>query len=106
MITAKVINNPNLLGKGVFQYLMVSMRYSTWDQNSIYLSETDSIPFLVLDLIDPWSSFHYFCFWSGFVFGIFRKTFFCRGFCVSISCGAKEFDQFKARLKVSILKQQ
>ena len=57
MIKEKVINNPNLLGVGVAQYLRVSRRCPTWDQNSIFFLEVDLIPFLGLDLIDPRSSF-------------------------------------------------
>ena len=56
MIREKVINNPNLLGVGVAQYLRVSRRCPTWDQNSIVLLEIDPIPLLGLDLIDPRSS--------------------------------------------------
>ena len=56
MIKEKVINNPNLLGMGVTQYLRVSRRCPTLDQNSIFLLEVDPIPFLGLDLIDPRSS--------------------------------------------------
>ena len=56
MIKVKVINNPNLIGVGIAQYLRVSRRYPTWDQNSIFLLESDPIPFLGLDLIDPQSS--------------------------------------------------
>ena len=62
MIKEKVLNNPNLLGMGVSQYLRVSRRCPTWDQNSIFFLEVDPIPFLGLDLIDPQSSFtEYFC---------------------------------------------
>ena len=46
-----------LLGVRVAQYLCVSRRCPTWDQNSIFLLEIDPIPFLGLDLIDPRSSF-------------------------------------------------
>ena len=60
MINEKVLNNPNLLGMGVSQYLKES-RCPTWDQNSIFFLEVDPIPFLGLDLIDPRSSdLHYF----------------------------------------------
>ena len=41
---------------GVSQYLGVSRRCPTWDQNSIFFLELDPIPFLGLDLIDPRSS--------------------------------------------------
>ena len=57
MIKEKIINNPNLLGVGVAQYLRVSRRCPTWDQNSIVFVEIDPIPLLGLDLIDPRSSF-------------------------------------------------
>ena len=59
MINEKVINNPNLLGVGLAQYLRVSRRCPTWIQNSIFLLniKIDPIPFLGLDLIDPRSSF-------------------------------------------------
>ena len=50
-IKDKIINNPNLLGVGVAQYLRVSRRCPTWDQNSIVLLEIDPIPLLGLDLI-------------------------------------------------------
>ena len=53
MMKEKVINNPNLLRVGVAQYLRVSRRCPTWDQNSIFFLEVDPIPFLGLDLIDP-----------------------------------------------------
>ena len=43
---------------GVSQYLMVSSRCPTWDQNSIFFLEIDPIPFLGLDLIDPRSSYY------------------------------------------------
>ena len=56
MIKEKVLNNPNLLGMGVSQYLKES-RCPTWDQNSIFFLEVDPIPFLGLDLIDPRSSY-------------------------------------------------
>ena len=43
MIKEKVLNNPNLLGMGVSQYLRVSRSCPTWDQNSIFLLEIDPI---------------------------------------------------------------
>ena len=49
-----------LLGVGVAQYLCVSRRCPTWDQNSLFLLKIDQIPFLGLDLIDPQSSFTHF----------------------------------------------
>ena len=55
MIKEKVLNNPNHLGVGLAQYLRVSRRCPTWDQNSIILLEIGQIPFLWLDLIDHWS---------------------------------------------------
>ena len=56
MIKEKALNNPNLLGIGVSQYLRVSRRCPTWDRNSIFFLELNPIPFLGLDLIDPRSS--------------------------------------------------
>ena len=82
MIKEKIINNPNLLGVGVSQYLRVSRRCPkfrnydvspgtkhkrgaksrvkklsvTRDQSSIFFLEVYPIPFLGLDLIDPRSS--------------------------------------------------
>ena len=56
MIKENVINNPNLLGVGVAQYLRVSRRCPTWDENSIFLLEIYPILFLGLDLIDLRSS--------------------------------------------------
>ncbi len=53
----QVINNPNLLEVGFAQYLRVSRRCPTWDQTSIFFLETDPIPILGLDLIDPRSSY-------------------------------------------------
>ena len=53
MIKEEVINNTILLGMGVGQYLRVSRRYPTLDQNSIFFLEIDPILFLGLNLIDP-----------------------------------------------------